>query len=190
MKKLFLVLLLTMPLMAQRISVVNNTTQLSLHESRGLCIVDSPDQYGGIYTCIDSTYSEGTYAFGHLYDGLQWAKLGYTSNLTTGGNLSVSGTSLLTGTTTMSAALDGTAYIAGIDSFITTNTVDTITVTGIAPGDIFTFAEYCPAYSSAIDTVSYSYKTETGRCLVTRTIPPVSGGVYKSGGIYSYIRIK
>lgn len=86
-------------------------------------------------------------------------------------------------------ALDGGAQIVGIDSFLTTATADTILLTGVVVGDIFSFSEYTPAYSTAIDTVTYSYVTQAGKVIVTRT-GPAAGTAYKSGGLYSYIRVK
>lgn len=91
MKKLLLALLFAPLLMAQYIPVVNTSTQLSAFEGTGLCILNAPDATGGVYTFIDSTYSEGTYAYDHIYSGKQWAKLGYAVNMSTSGTLAVTG---------------------------------------------------------------------------------------------------
>lgn len=368
MKKLLW--LLFTPLLIGQIDIVNTTAQLQLHEGTGVIILNSPDAAGGVYTCIDSAYSEGTYAFPHPYTGKQWAKLGYAiagtfsaltidgvatlssatlsstlevndditlendevlSNSTdgdfsitfnedddslgsfiikslatlspanadsghvddndhmeiifqapddsatitdwvkliatvtdvsdesedskieiktfaagsqvtpltlTGANATIAGTVQSTGgavflTGTGGSATDssmvfsgssgtpvlsfygtdGDAYavsintddemvlsgmsalyvpssIAGIDSFWLELTTDTINIAGVAPGDVFTFSEYCPDYDAAIDTVTFSYKCESGRVLVTRaTAGDVSAPSYKSVGKYAYIRM-
>lgn len=89
-----------------------------------------------------------------------------------------------------SAALNVGVLVAGIDSFTTTAVVDTLALSGVAPGNIFVFTEYTPAHSTAIDTVFFSYICKTDTVIVSRTTPKISGAAYKSAGIYSYVRLK
>lgn len=88
-----------------------------------------------------------------------------------------------------SAALNVGAAVAGIDSFTTTDAIDTIAISGVAAGDIFVFTEWVPNYSTALDTSVYSYQTKTDTVFVYRT-GVRSGSTLKSGGQYSYIRLK
>lgn len=198
MKKLLFMVLFPVLLYGQltNIPVVGSTTDLSAHYGRGLIILNT-DTDGGFFIAADSTYSEsGTYAYAHPVTGLQWVRLGYAGdamgtfyNLTIGGTLGVTGASTFTGG--ISGALNVDSYVAGIDSFWLELTTDTINITGVTVGDIFTFSEYCPDYSTAVDTVTFSYKCETGRVLVTRsTAGDVSAPSYKSVGKYAYIRMK
>ena len=103
MKKLFLALLLFGSTYGQ-VQVVNNTTQLSALEAQGVAIVAARDATSGIYTSIDSTYAEGTYAFDHLYTGQQWARLGAFANSDFIA-LTVDETSTLTGAVTLGSTL-------------------------------------------------------------------------------------
>jgi hypothetical protein len=86
-------------------------------------------------------------------------------------------------------ALNGGAQIAGIDSFVTTATADTIVLSGVATGDVFVFAEYTPNYSTAIDTITFQYRAKTDTVFVSRASVN-NAAAYKSGALYSYIRIK
>lgn len=97
MKKLLW--LLFAPLLVGQIDIVNTTTQLQLHQGTGIVILNSPDAAGGVYTYIDSTYAEGTYAFAHPYSGKQWAKLGYAI----GGTFA---TMTISGAATLSSTLE------------------------------------------------------------------------------------
>jgi hypothetical protein len=95
------------------------------------------------------------------------------------------------GATTITNALTVTGgLVAGVDSFLTTSLVDTIQILGVTTTSIFTFANKTFDYSTAIDTVTYSYRLKTDTLIVTRVKTPISGGTVKSGGQYSYIRIK
>jgi len=145
---------------------------------------------GGFFYLADSTYDEGTYAFDSYYPGKQWVRLG-TFGPITASTIAASSTLAVTGVTTLSNAIDGTAYIAGIDSFWVTEEVDTIAISGVAVGNMFTFAEYCPDYDTDADTVVYSYICKTDTVFVTRsTAADLDNPTYKSAGKYSYIRIK
>src|SRR5690606_32988191 len=86
-------------------------------------------------------------------------------------------------------AINGGAQIAGIDSFYSTSTTDTIAIPGVAAGDIFVFCEYTPNYSTAVDTVLFQFQCKTDTVFVTR-VSPNNAAAYKSGAQYSYIRIK
>ena len=198
MKKLLFMALFPILLYGQytNIPVVGSTTDLSTLNSTGLAILNSLTD-GGFFLCIDSTYGEsGTYAYAHPTTGLQWVRLGY-ANTTTGNfyDLTIDGTLGVTGLTTLTGgiagALDVTSYVAGIDSFWLELTTDTISVTGVAAGDIIVFSEYCPNYDTAVDTVTYSYICATNKIYVTRsTAGDVDAPTYKSRGKYSYIRMK
>lgn len=96
----------------------------------------------------------------------------------------------VSGYTFGNAPFDVGATVAGIDSFTLTVVTDTLVISGIATGDIFAFTEYCPDYSTAIDTVTFSYRAKTDTVFVTRVPCTASGGALKSAGLYSYIRLK
>jgi len=83
----------------------------------------------------------------------------------------------------------GTKYLAGVDSFLTTATVDTIQIKGVSTTSAFAICGKTFDYSTAVDSVIYSYRLKTDTLIVTRYKPAVTGGAVKSGGQYSYIRI-
>jgi hypothetical protein len=96
------------------------------------------------------------------------------------------------GVTTFSGKLAVTgAYIAGVDSFLTTATADTVVISGITTTSVFAINGKTFNYSTAIDSVVYSYRLNTDTLFVNRVhLTPVGGGgAVKSGGQYSYIRI-
>ena len=81
--------------------------------------------------------------------------------------------------------------IAAVDSFLTTATIDTVVVSGIATTDVFAITGKTFAYSTAVDSVTYSYRLNTDTLFVSRVhLTPIGGGgAVKSGGQYSFIRI-
>lgn len=89
-----------------------------------------------------------------------------------------------------SGAIKGTSYLAGVDSFLTTATADTIQIKGVTTASVFVINGKTFDYSPGLDSVIYSYRLKTDTLIVTRYRPQVvSGGTVKSGGQYSYIRI-
>jgi hypothetical protein len=113
-------------------------------------------------------------------------------NLTVGNSGSAANLTLGTATNlvfgTNSKITVSGSRIAGIDSFVTTATVDTVAISGVGVGDIFVFAEYTPLYSAAVDTISFAYQTKTDTVLVYRRGPEGNSNV-KSGALYSYLRL-
>ena len=197
MKKLilFLAILLTSVSYSQTV-VYGDTTDLKNSTRNDVVLLNqyggtTPDNTGGgFFYLADSAYTEGTYAFDSYYSGKQWVRIG-TFGPISASTIEASSTLAVTGVTTLSNAIDGTAYIAGIDSFWVTEEVDTIAISGVAVGNMFTFAEYCPDYDTDADTVVYSYICKTDTVFVTRsTAADLDNPTYKSAGKYSYIRIK
>ena len=135
--KTILLVLFAFSLYAQSIPVVGSTTDLSSNEGTGVIILNVPTSSGGIYSYIDSTYAEGTYAFDHPYSGKQWAKLGAFGNISTA---SLTATSL-----TVSGAVNITKspitladnVSAGVDTFATTAEADTVLITGATATDLY-----------------------------------------------------
>ena len=87
--------------------------------------------------------------------------------------------------------LTGNSFLAGVDSFLTTATADTLVIKGVTSTSVFAISGKIFNYSTAIDSVVYAYYPKTDTLIVYRAKnPSVSGGTVKSGGQYSYIRIK
>lgn len=81
--------------------------------------------------------------------------------------------------------------MAGIDSFATTQVIDTLAISGITTTDVFQFTNVTFDYSTAIDSVVYSYKTKTDTCFVYRVKLPYAGGsAVKTAGQYAWVRYR
>lgn len=83
------------------------------------------------------------------------------------------------------------ATVASIDSFPTTAAVDTLTVAGVAVGDLVFVQPYLPAHSTTPDTGSTQYDAIaiTGKIVVRRAkLTPAS--TLKSAGIYQYFIVR
>ena len=81
--------------------------------------------------------------------------------------------------------------IAGIDSFTTTATEDTLAVTGAAAGDLVFIQPYYPAHSTVKDTGSSQYDAFAiaGKIVAGRgKLTPES--TLKSAGIYQYFIVR
>jgi len=127
---------------------------------------------------------------------------GYFSSVTIRKTLAVTGattlssTTLQTGIATFTASpvmnggiTAGNTKLAGVDSFLTTATVDTVAISGTTTGDVFIITGKTFDYSTGVDSVIYSYILKTDTLIVTRYKPAVSGGAVKSAGQYSWVRI-
>jgi hypothetical protein len=116
---------------------------------------------------------------------------GYFSSVTIRKTLAVTGATTLsstlgvTGATTLSNKVIVTSYVAGIDSFTTTATVDTLAISGVDTTDVFLVYGRGLPWQSGIDSVWYSVYTKQDTAFVTRASKT---GTFKSGGAYQYIR--
>jgi len=185
----FIVALLLVINANAQITVVGDTLDLKNTKGSGIILLlhydGNTDNGGGLFIRADSAYVEnGTNAFDYPYDGYQWVRLNLTDQYVRPASTNYQGLLWVTD--------HYTPYtIAGIDSFTTTDVVDTIAISGVDTADVFVFNEYTPNYSSAIDSVTYSYQCKADTCFVTRTSSSGDASpAYKSGGQYSYIRIK
>jgi hypothetical protein len=95
----------------------------------------------------------------------------------------VGGAFTATGTLTL-----GTTTV-GIDSFTTTGATKTVTITGAGLNDVYVITKLSPAYSTVIDSSSYSYTPAAGSVTVTRVKGKWAGATYKSGAQFSWLRI-
>ena len=189
MKKIIFILILSsISILAQStntfLHIVGDTTDLKNANYSGVVLLlrygGIDNTGGGFFIRQDSAYPEGTNAFPYLFNGYQWVRMNLTDKY------------VIPATSTNQALLwSGTQYnpytVAGIDSFKTTATVDTLVRSDIASTNKFAFAEYTPSYSTALDTVVYSYRCTTDTVFVERS---KLGTAYKSGGIFSWIRFK
>jgi len=184
--KLILIFLISFISITAQIKVVGDTTDLKNTYGSGVVLLE---QYGrgdinggGFFHRIDSAYSEGTFAFSYPTDNCQAVRMNLVDYYL---NISTANYQIPVWITDRYTALD----IAGIDSFYTTNTLDTIRIPGLDTASVFVFAEYTPLYSTAIDTMIFSYRCKTDTVFVSRSSPNNTAD-YKSGGQYSYMRLR
>jgi hypothetical protein len=115
---------------------------------------------------------------------------GYFSSVTIRKTLAVTGVATFTATPVLNAGIQaGNTQLAGVDSFLTTTTADTVVISGVTATNIFLITGKTFNYSTAQDSVIYSCYPKVDTLIVTRYKPAVSGGAYKSGGQYSFVRI-
>ena len=188
MKKL-LFLLFAPFILAQssNIPMYGDTTDLKASTHCGVVLLE---QYGGstwdvtgggLFHCIDSTYSEGSHAFDHSRSGKQWARIGAFGTMTattlTSTTLTTTG-AIQVGTT---ISLDSTVS-CGIDSFATTAATDTVVISGATVDDIYIVTS---KYTGGVDQQDVlQYVPLDGKLAVIRM---ASG---ESGLAYAWIRIK
>ena len=81
------------------------------------------------------------------------------------------------------------ARFAGVDSFATTQTSDTIAFSGIAAGSIFEFTEIKKSATASADTIIFHYFTKTDTCFVYRAQRLATSSV-ETAPNYAWIRVK
>lgn len=163
------------------IYVVGDTTDLKNYGGSGVVLLDqySGDDVtgGGLFHRIDSTYTEGSYAFDYTTeDGYQWARIlvidpdPNVQSLTASG--AISGQSL---------SLDSAVTI-GQDAFTTTATKDTVIISGAESTDVYVIQPI----SETLDAqdIQFQVNAKSDTLVVTR---PSSGA---SGLGYYWIRFK
>jgi len=189
MKKIIFILILSsISILAQStnafLHIAGDTTDLKNANYSGVVLLlrygGTDNTGGGFFIRQDSAYPEGTNAFSYLFNGYQWVRMNLTDKYVT------------PATSTNQALLwSGTQYnpytVAGVDSFKTTTTADTLVNSTFTSTDKFSITNWQPSYSATPDSVRYSYRVVADTCFITRES---STGTFKSGGQYSWIRFK
>lgn len=167
---LLLVLLFTISIRAQTITMVGDTTDLKKYSGSTLVLLlhygTGSEEGAGLFRRIDSTYVEdGVNAFDYPYDGYQWARV----NLLSGGR-----------NFNLLYLTDGVSI--GTNVFTTTAVADTVIISGATTSDVYFIS---PKYTAGVDQQDIlQWRAKTDTLIVTR----MADG--ESALEYGWLRIK